>query len=297
MKSQTLLEIGYQGEEGVGRKILHRKGSGRPLEPEVKQFMGPRFGYDFSNVRFHADSFAAKTAQDLGAEAFTIGRDVFFGAGKYNPRSIEGKKLIAHELTHVLQQESGSKMLKKPVTSSHDAQKYETEADRISEIFNSVPQVRQQVRVRQHLGSLQMKGNPACDDFCDENSSTNRALTAHFNIDEFACHDGTTVPEKYVGHVRELATNLETLRSELGDSSITINSGYRTCTYNTQIGGASRSQHLCAKAADIRVQNHTPTQVRDAIERLITGERMGQGGLGLYATFVHYDIRGTRARW
>ncbi|RZN35500.1 MAG: DUF4157 domain-containing protein [Methanophagales archaeon ANME-1-THS] len=88
----------------LASEILARKGSGRPLEPEVRRFVEPRFGYDFSKIRIHTDSFAARTAHDLGAEAFTIGRDVFFGTGRYNPSSSEGRRLIAHELTHVVQQ-------------------------------------------------------------------------------------------------------------------------------------------------------------------------------------------------
>jgi hypothetical protein len=84
--------------------ILSRKGSGRSLDPEVMEFMQPRFGYDFSNVRIHTDSFAAKASSGLNAEAFTIGRDIFFNSGRYSPPAVESKKLIAHELTHTVQQ-------------------------------------------------------------------------------------------------------------------------------------------------------------------------------------------------
>jgi len=123
-------------EEEQGRlasEILSKKGSGRHLEAEVTEFMEPRFGYDFSNVRVHAGSFAAKTAQDLGAEAFTIGKDVFFGTGRYNPESIEGKKLIAHELTHVVQQggELHNKSRKSIISLPKDT--VEREADHIAD--------------------------------------------------------------------------------------------------------------------------------------------------------------------
>jgi hypothetical protein len=88
-------------------QILSQKGSGRALKPEIREFMEPRFGRDFSDVKIHTDSFAERAAQNLGAEAFTTGRDIFFGEGKYNPNSTQGKRLLAHELTHTIQQGEG----------------------------------------------------------------------------------------------------------------------------------------------------------------------------------------------
>ncbi|MEZ6133398.1 MAG: DUF2272 domain-containing protein [Pirellulaceae bacterium] len=122
------------------------------------------------------------------------------------------------------------------------------------------------------------------------------ASSAHFALAEFHCRDGTQVPEDLRGNVQEVMDNLEVLRGELGEP-ITVNSGYRSPSYNTRIGGAERSQHLCGRAADIKVKNFTPRQVHAKIEELIGSGRMRQGGLGLYNTFVHYDVRGTRARW
>ena len=95
-----------RNENVVGR-ILQHKGNGRPIEPKTREFMESRFGDDFSKVKVHADSQADKLSSWLGAEAFTVGKDVYFKAGKYSPASIQGKKLLAHELTHVVQQ-SGS---------------------------------------------------------------------------------------------------------------------------------------------------------------------------------------------
>lgn len=78
--------------------------SGRPLEPALQYDMEVRFGYDFSNVRVHTGNDAAQSARDINALAYTLGNDVVFGAGQFTPQSIEGKKLIAHELAHVIQQ-------------------------------------------------------------------------------------------------------------------------------------------------------------------------------------------------
>jgi hypothetical protein len=64
--------------------------------------------FDFSKVQIHTDNKSAQMNQELGVRAFTHGRDVYFGIGQYNPQSNEGKRLLAHELTHVVQQ-SGNK--------------------------------------------------------------------------------------------------------------------------------------------------------------------------------------------
>lgn len=91
----------------VETSITAMRGSGQPLAPEARAFMEPRFGHDFSTVRVHTDTRAARTAADVGALAFTVGSDIAFGAGQYQPRTEAGKRLIAHELTHVVQKGTG----------------------------------------------------------------------------------------------------------------------------------------------------------------------------------------------
>jgi hypothetical protein len=95
------------GETGLVSRIMARKGAGQSMDPDSRTGMEQYFGRDFSRVRVHTDSFAGQTARDLKAEAFTIGHDVFFNSGRYNPSTRQGKQLIAHELTHVVQQTSG----------------------------------------------------------------------------------------------------------------------------------------------------------------------------------------------
>ena len=77
---------------------------GTALPNEVRAYFEPRFGRDFSQVRVHADGVAAVGAQAVQARAFTFGRDIVFGADEYSPATAEGKRLVAHELTHVVQQ-------------------------------------------------------------------------------------------------------------------------------------------------------------------------------------------------
>jgi len=90
--------------------IVHdvlNSGAGQPLDTTTQAFIEPRFDYDFSQVRVHTDAKAAESAQAVNALAYTVGPDVVFGAGQYIPHSNAGQRLMAHELTHVVQQ-SGS---------------------------------------------------------------------------------------------------------------------------------------------------------------------------------------------
>lgn len=121
-------------------------------------------------------------------------------------------------------------------------------------------------------------------------------LTKNFSLSEFACNDGTPVPEDLIPNVQELACNLQVLRDYFG-IPITVNSGYRHPKYNESVGGAKNSQHLLAKASDIVVPGNSPKNVKRAIEQLIQEGKMKNGGIGLYKTFVHYDVRDYPARW
>jgi hypothetical protein len=84
------------------------RSGGQPLDADTRAFMEPRFGFDFSRVRIHADAEAAEAARSINARAYTIGEDVVFDSGHFSPRSSEGQRLLAHELTHVVQQSGGS---------------------------------------------------------------------------------------------------------------------------------------------------------------------------------------------
>lgn len=81
---------------------------GWPLDPSARRAMESRFGYDFSSVRVHDDARAAGVAAEIDAAAFTVGDDVVFGAGRFDPASVEGRRLLAHELAHVIQQSRGT---------------------------------------------------------------------------------------------------------------------------------------------------------------------------------------------
>jgi len=82
---------------------LLQPGSGMPLSPDVRSFMEARFNYDFSQVRIHTDGRAAAFSRALGAQAYTVGHDIVFGVGQFEPSTMTGRALLAHELAHVVQ--------------------------------------------------------------------------------------------------------------------------------------------------------------------------------------------------
>ncbi|MCP4329279.1 MAG: DUF4157 domain-containing protein [Alphaproteobacteria bacterium] len=104
---------GYRGAAGdldpdLDRRVAGIRGGGRPLPGAVRQSLEPRFGFDFSHVRIHTDQESGAVARKLGARAFTVGRDIVFGPSTYAPHSRDGRHLLAHELTHVVQQSAGT---------------------------------------------------------------------------------------------------------------------------------------------------------------------------------------------
>ncbi len=90
------------------------KGNGRPLSGGERAYFEPRFGTGFAGVKIHTGSHAAQLSRSVNARAFTVGRDIFFGAGEYSPNTVQGKRLMAHELTHTVQQgASGAETINK----------------------------------------------------------------------------------------------------------------------------------------------------------------------------------------
>src|SRR5262249_35622196 len=106
-----LYKKGATAEAAVGEApaSVHEvlRSPGQPLDPATRGFMEPRFGRDFSGVRVHTDSAAAQSARDVNAHAYTVGHNIVFGGGQFSPETDEGRRLLAHELTHVLQQAGG----------------------------------------------------------------------------------------------------------------------------------------------------------------------------------------------
>lgn len=102
---------------GQARQTYSANGEGKPLSKSIRNFFEIRFGKDFNQVRVHTDTRAVEMARMLNARAFTSGRNIAFGSGQYSAETMEGKKLLAHELTHVVQQGAAKKINCNPVMS------------------------------------------------------------------------------------------------------------------------------------------------------------------------------------
>jgi hypothetical protein len=106
MRKESSGASSVQGAPPIIKQTL--SSGGQPLDTSVRATMESRFGQDFSGVRVHTDERAAESAQVLNARAYTVGKDVIFGAGQFAPQTVPGKQLLAHELAHVMQQNSPS---------------------------------------------------------------------------------------------------------------------------------------------------------------------------------------------
>lgn len=113
-------------------------------------------------------------------------------------------------------------------------------------------------------------------------------LSANFKVNEFACQDGTDT----VFIAPDLVDVLQKIRTHFG-AAVVINSGYRTETHNKKKGGAAYSQHKYGMAADIVVKGVDPLKVAQYAEKLLPEK----GGIGVYKTFTHVDVRTARSRW
>ena len=149
-KQRLQRQAGRHADPTSVPSIVHEvlRSSGQPLDPSTRVFMEPRFGHDFGAVRIHTDARAAESAQAVNALAYTVGQDVVFGAGQYAPGRTASRRLLAHELTHVVQQQGGvapfqpqSLQIDRPVST------LEQEAERAADVAADG-----QVNVTQHAG-------------------------------------------------------------------------------------------------------------------------------------------------
>jgi len=121
-------------------------------------------------------------------------------------------------------------------------------------------------------------------------------LTDNFSKWEFECNDSSEMPMHVLNNVKKLAISLQSVRDCIG-ASIHITSSYRSLEYNRLIGSKDTSQHVLGNAADLQVEGMLPIELYDTIEAFMDLGYISEGGLGIYDTFVHYDIRGKKARW
>jgi uncharacterized protein YcbK (DUF882 family) len=127
-------------------------------------------------------------------------------------------------------------------------------------------------------------------------------MTTSFVDEEFECHDGTDVPSHLMANLQRLCDVLQAIRNEVG-VPLNIISGYRTPGYNQRIQGAIDSAHMTAEAADVRPgRGVSPQELHDTVLEMYRKKKLpGLGGLGIYRTWVHIDVRkaadGHLRRW
>ncbi|WP_054464798.1 DUF4157 domain-containing protein [Planktothricoides sp. SR001] len=127
---------GGPASQDLESSINRAKGGGQPLDAGLQQSMGQAMGADFSGVRVHTDGTSNQLNQSIQAKAFTTGQDVFFKQGQYNPGSKGGQELIAHELTHVVQQKGGSTVQRELSELTLDQVKYANQIRQVRGLDN-----------------------------------------------------------------------------------------------------------------------------------------------------------------
>jgi hypothetical protein len=139
-------------------------GGGAPLDPAARKWFEARFGRDFSDVRVHTDEHAAQSARAVNARAFTSGEHITFDAGQYAPHSDRGQRLVAHELTHVVQQRARTPL--EGVSEPGDAAEREAErnADRLTSLRTLTFDARPNVVARQASTATESAPIAACTD-------------------------------------------------------------------------------------------------------------------------------------
>ncbi|MCU0484582.1 MAG: DUF4157 domain-containing protein [Anaerolineales bacterium] len=135
----------FELDDDTASRINQQRGGGQSLDAGVQRQMGSAMGHDFSGVRVHTSSDAHHLNEQVGAVAFTTGSDIFFRQGAYSPGSSSGQELLAHELTHVVQQSSGAVPGGGKMTVNAPDDSFEQEADAVAKAALSQPVQRQEL--------------------------------------------------------------------------------------------------------------------------------------------------------
>jgi len=168
-------------------------GRGRPLDRMTRDFMEPRFGHDFSGVRVHTGAEAARSARSVNARAYTVGHDIVFGDGEYSPETAAGQRLLAHELTHTIQQGNRERLVQRVVKVPNRAA-----AGEVLGLFNTLCRGGNfSIQGQDRITSNCTQSSAGCDCLCDVTSNPSRNIDIElFNVSNtpqtVKLHDGTS---------------------------------------------------------------------------------------------------------
>jgi len=126
-------------EDDTANAIQRKRGSGQTLDSGMAAKAGQTMGHDLSDVKVHTDAESNQLNEQLGAKAFTTGNDIFFREGAYDPGSSDGQRLLAHELTHVVQQGASAPTVQGKMMVNDPNDQYEAEADKVADTVMSQP--------------------------------------------------------------------------------------------------------------------------------------------------------------
>lgn len=186
-----------EGTSGKASSDLHsrlnsNRGGGNPLSPDVQKNMGSAFGSDFSTVRIHTGREAVQMNKDLNAQAFTHGSDIYFNQGKYDTDSTSGKHLLAHELTHTVQQGKGNMLQKQPsatgVKEHGDISQIPSDVRGTCNIATTSPASEQIVPYTHNSSRLTPRASRILNEFARE--WHHRGANANVRIDGYASTEG-----------------------------------------------------------------------------------------------------------
>lgn len=147
-------------DDATASRINQSRGGGHSLDTSIQKKMGEKMGADFSDVRVHTGGESHQLNEQLNAKAFTTGKDMFFREGAYSPQSSSGQELIAHELTHVVQQGSGAVPSSGKMAVNAPGDRFEQEADSVAKTVTgaaSAPPVQRQTPEEDELQTKRLQ--------------------------------------------------------------------------------------------------------------------------------------------
>jgi uncharacterized protein DUF4157 len=263
---------------------------GRPLDPAVRKFMEDRFAYDFSQVRIHDDRQSAESARQVNALAYTVGRDVVFNAGQYAPGNPGGQRLLAHELTHVVQQTVDSTA---PTVARQQAPQTppgQEEAQQRAQWYPSFPGCGpwQRRRVDYQLTRARSHVRDAIDALREElRPSPSGIITIAGSALEGQFH--THRPE----HIRTIITRMQAIESALERGPRNIRCSTRA-ECNRECGDGSTADACAGPSAPIRLcPSHFEGGDYQGTMNIIheAGHQSGRGMVGGTSHIYRHDAR------